>query len=117
MIGARRELGPDMEPEVIDSFLAQVNRAIDARVDERVASRAGTKPARTTDSGPSAFLALGSIALAIPITAIAAVNGGLLMVIVVWIGIAAVNSPTPAARRAGWRALSSPSRLPRRPGA
>ena len=38
-VGARRELGEDLEPEVIDAFLEKVERAIDTRVDAQLAAK------------------------------------------------------------------------------
>ena len=35
-IAARRELGRAHEPEVVDSFLARIEKQIDARVEERL---------------------------------------------------------------------------------
>ena len=35
MVGARQELGPDMEPAVVDAFLDKVEAAIEAQAAER----------------------------------------------------------------------------------
>jgi hypothetical protein len=81
------ELGHDYQVAVIDSFLDKVGREIDARVDARMAQRP-RKPAR----GPAPFaLAVVSLALGIPLTAIAAGISGLAGLLVVWIGITAIN--------------------------
>jgi hypothetical protein len=81
------ELGHDYQAAVIDSFLDKVGREIDARVDARVAQRP-RKPAR----GPAPFaLAIVSLSLGIPLTAIAASMSGLAGLLVVWIGITAIN--------------------------
>jgi hypothetical protein len=81
-IEARRELGPAHEPELVDAFLDRIER----RLDER---RAPPPPARRTDASP--VLAMVSLGTAIPLTAIALSNGGLLAVAIVWIGIVLVN--------------------------
>jgi hypothetical protein len=60
MLGARRELGPELEPEVIDAFADRVERAIDARVDARLGQRGGGAERRGTDRS-SLLLALGSL--------------------------------------------------------
>jgi hypothetical protein len=79
-----------MEPAVIDAFVERVERAIDARVDDRLARRGGGAPAR---SGAANELALPIVSLvaAIPLTAIAGSIQDLLGILVVWIGIVAVN--------------------------
>ena len=89
-VGARRELGEELEPAVVDAFLDRVERAIDARVDERLqASKALRR--RSDDGGPRLALAIVSLATGIPITAIAADSAEVLGILIAWIGIAAVN--------------------------
>jgi hypothetical protein len=62
---ARRELGREYEPEVIDAFLEKIDRR----------------------------LVLGSIALGIPVTAISLGHGlgGIAVAIVAWVAIAIAN--------------------------
>jgi hypothetical protein len=78
---ARRELGPAYEDEIVDSLLA--------KIDQRLAER---KP---PERGAITPLLLGSIALGIPITAVALSKahgaGGILVAIVAWIAIAVAN--------------------------
>ena len=95
-LGARRELGAEMEPAVVDAFVERVERAIDARVDARLAQRGG---AARRSGGSDLALPIVSLGLAIPLTAIAAGIEGYLAVLVVWIGIVAVN--VAHARRGG----------------
>lgn len=86
------ELGPDYERHVIEGFLERVGASIDARVDERM--RELTRHRRGADarrSGGQTGLAIWSMVLGIPLTAVAASNSGTLAVIVVWIAIAAIN--------------------------
>jgi len=94
-----RELGPDYESAVIDSFLDKVGREIDARVDARMAAPRQAYQARQARP-PRAYsplaLAIPSIAMGIPLTAIAlAVSGipseGLTGLVVIWIAITAIN--------------------------
>jgi len=87
MVEARRELGEEMEPAVIDAFLDRVEAAAEARAAER-------RPARQPSSdGRAERLALSIISLGtgIPITAIAAEQGGVVGMLVVWAGIVGVN--------------------------
>ncbi len=82
-IEARRELGAELEPQVVDSFVERIER--------RVAERTSAKPAQRDDAGNTVVLAIASLLAGIPITAIAATHGGIAALIVVWAGIVLVN--------------------------
>jgi hypothetical protein len=97
-----RELGPDYQSAVIESFLDRVGREIDARVDARIAAgpRASGPPAEPPSARPQkhvqpAVIALGSMVLGIPLSAVAAAAGthpaGFWGLLVVWAAIAAIN--------------------------
>ena len=92
-----RELGPEYDKAVVESFLERLGPEIDARVDARVAQEvdALVRQPRGRSSLSPASLALGSIALGIPITAIVATSGnhpvGFAGVLVVWLAIAIIN--------------------------
>lgn len=85
-IEARKELGPDYEPQVVDSFLERIEKRLEARQDSHL--QIHPHPSVTP-------IALGSIALGIPITAVALSNaqgaGGIVVAIIAWIAIAIVN--------------------------
>jgi hypothetical protein len=83
-IEARRELGQDLEPAVIDGFLERVGKAIDERVDQRLQTRG---PGRGQGQ---IGLAVVSMLFAIPLTGIGA-GTGLAGLVVVWLGIVLVN--------------------------
>ena len=70
---------------MIESFLANVGRAIDKRVDERLA-RQGSGDDRT-----SVGVAIGSLALGIPLSGVAGGTAGAAGIVVVWIAIVLVN--------------------------
>jgi hypothetical protein len=86
-IEARRELGKELEPQVIEGFIDRVGKAIDARVDERLVKH-DPAPAR-----PPVHLAvpLGSIALGIPLTGAAGGTAGFAGILIVWLGLVLVN--------------------------
>jgi hypothetical protein len=94
-----RELGPNYQSAVIESFLDKVGREIDARVDARVAAAqqvpaAPAKPSAGRER--SAFvLAIVSISLGIPLTALTVTAGthpvGITGLLVVWLAIAVIN--------------------------
>jgi hypothetical protein len=77
-IEARRELGAELEPHVIDSFVA--------RIEQRLA-----KPAPRRSDDKTFALTLVSIIASIPLTAIAIVQSGLIALVIVWVGIVLVN--------------------------
>jgi hypothetical protein len=82
-IQARQELGAELEPHVIDSFV------------ERIEKRIGEvgQVSRTPHRREGSFvLALASLVAAIPITGIAATHGGIVAMLVVWAGIVLVNA-------------------------
>ena len=88
---ARRELGPDMEPAVVEAFVERMERAIEARVDARLAHRGSTgRPARS-GGDPELTLAVVSLSVAIPLTAIAAGTAGYFTVLIVWLGLVGIN--------------------------
>ena len=95
-IGARRELGPEYEDAVLDSFLARLENQIEARVDARVSQRLGQSPAASAESqsgrsDPGLVLGVWSVIAGIPVTAIATGNEGVVGLVVAWAGIATVN--------------------------
>ena len=68
-----RELPPEYQNAVIESFMAKVDREIDARVDARLASHGRMPGLRRPRS--AAFFVLTTLVMAIPLSAIAAAAG------------------------------------------
>ena len=89
MVGARNELGEDMEPEVIEAFLDRVDAAVEARAAEK--RRPAYDPADSEGRGEQLALSIVSLGTGIPITAIAAEQGGIVGIIAAWAGIVGVN--------------------------
>jgi hypothetical protein len=83
-VEARRELGQELEPQVIEGFLERVGQAIDERVDQRLKKREG-------DGEGTIGLAVVSLLFGIPLTGIGAGTTGLAGLVVVWLGIVLVN--------------------------
>jgi hypothetical protein len=81
-IEARKELGPDYEPQVVDSFLERVER----RLEERKNSQLQIHPHPSVTP-----LALGSIGAGVAATAIATGNGQGWVAVIAWIAIVLVN--------------------------
>ena len=85
---ARRELGPDYEPQVIDAFVERIER--------RLEHREGTREPAERRPIP-VLLPLGSLGIGIGATgaALGPTNGsagGILVAIIAWIAIAVVNA-------------------------
>jgi hypothetical protein len=83
-VAARRELGPEYEPELMDSFLERIEKRVDERHGK--AARHETRPHTTITP-----LVLGSLALSIPLIAVAGAQAGPFGVAMVCIAIVLVN--------------------------
>jgi len=83
-IEARKELGPDYEPQVVDSFLERIEKRLEERKDSHL--QIHPHPSVTP-------LALGSIGAGVGATAVATGMGagGIVVAIIAWIAIAIVN--------------------------
>lgn len=100
-VGASRELGPDYDAAIAANLAKQVELIIDTRVAQGLASQGVTPRGLATPGsvpvvrpagrdGSQLALAIVSIVLSIPLTAIA-LSSSLISLLVVWIGIVAVN--------------------------
>ncbi|HEY0719068.1 MAG TPA: hypothetical protein VGD68_15745 [Streptosporangiaceae bacterium] len=89
-----RELPPEYQTAVIESFLSKVDREIDARVDARMAVH-GSGRARSPRPRTPAFFVLATLVAGIPLTAIAMAAGrhpgGIWGLLVVWTAIVAID--------------------------
>jgi hypothetical protein len=83
-VAARRELGRDYEPELVDSFLERIEGKVDRRARGKAARRGADHHAITP-------LVLGSLALSIPLIAVAGAQAGAFGVAMVCIAIVLVN--------------------------
>jgi hypothetical protein len=90
-VGARRELGPEYEDAVLDSFLAKLDRQMQARVDATAAERSRDTTPAQGERDPGLTLGIVSVIAGIPVTAITTGTEELAALIVAWGGIAAVN--------------------------
>jgi hypothetical protein len=102
-VQTRAELGERMEPEVLDAFLARIEQAVIARVDQQVDLRMrGVVRGRSRERHSSSVglpVAICSLIFGIPLSAIAAAAGDLPGLVVAWLGIAAVNVAVNAGRK------------------
>lgn len=106
-VQARRELGDEYESALVDSFLEKVEQRLDGAVDRRVRRHMAEQQmvvarGATTPHGPGGWggrfgFGVVSLILAIPLSAIGAVQAGLPGLFVTWAGIVGVNA-VPAIR-------------------
>jgi hypothetical protein len=82
-IEARKELGAELEPAVIDSFVERIEKSIVKRDDQR-------EKALKRRRDHQKEMVLGAMALSIPLMAIAAIFTGLAGVIAVCVAIGVV---------------------------
>jgi hypothetical protein len=95
VLQVRKQLGAEYESALVDSFVDRVDRVIDTRVAQHV-RRANERRnttlqlARSKDDHALA-LAIVSLGVAIPLTAIASESAGFPGILVAWLGIVLVN--------------------------
>jgi hypothetical protein len=87
VLAARSELGEEMEPAVVDAFVARIEAKL---ADRKTESERALKLQRDHQKE----MVLGSMALSIPLLAIAAVFTGLAGVIVVCVALAVIAVAT-----------------------
>ncbi|MHB8643554.1 MAG: hypothetical protein ACYDA3_11810 [Gaiellaceae bacterium] len=85
---ARQELGRELEPQLVERFVDKLEAEIDKRVDEKL--KAAQRPRRKGSITP---MVLGSLGTGVAATAVANGMGaaGIVVAIVAWLAIAAVN--------------------------
>jgi hypothetical protein len=104
-LAARRELGPEYESALVDSFLARVDAQLDARIEQRVAERLAEYPreefrgGRHSWAGSGSRLHVTSLVLAIPLTGIGLGVAHGAGTLVAWAGIVSVNLAAALGRR------------------
>jgi hypothetical protein len=79
-IEARRELGAEMEPAVIDAFVARIERRL---ADRRVDTERALKQKRDHQKE----MVLGSMAISVPMLAIAAIFTGLQGIVAICVAL------------------------------
>jgi hypothetical protein len=82
-LAARRELGAELEPQLVESFLD--------RVEQHLEERSRTQAPAPRDRGQELGLAIVSLVLSIPLIAIAGERAGTLGVALVCLAIVLVN--------------------------
>ncbi|MFG2196998.1 hypothetical protein [Streptomyces sp. NPDC048639] len=121
-VHARKELGPEYEAELIESFLEKVEQRLDGTLDQRMRRRLaehqmvvarGAAPSPSHGSGGGSTFGerfgfgIVTLVLAVPLSAIGVVNEGLPGLIVTWAGIVGVNA-VQATGRMPWQRRGKP---------
>lgn len=82
-VEARRELGEELEPELIDAFVERIERRLAARTDE-------SERALVRRREHQKEMVLGSMGIAVPLMAIAAIFAGFPGVVAVCVALAVI---------------------------
>lgn len=86
----RREQGPSLEPALVDAMADKIEATVRRRYEAEVAERRRHEMAAKSGGGAQLAVAIVSIVMAGPLTAIAA-EAGLLGMLITWVGIVGVN--------------------------
>ena len=100
---ARRELGPEYESALIDSFLEKAEQRLAGPYDQRMRRQLAEQQMAAARGGGQSAAPLGSfgerfgfgavsLVLAIPLSAIGVANAGIDGLVVAWLGIIGVNA-------------------------
>ncbi|MFI1500777.1 hypothetical protein [Streptomyces platensis] len=118
----RKELGPEYESELLESFLEKLDTNVDRRVRRQLAEQQvqvarGTLPSRGAGPGRDFWERFGvaafSLVLAIPLSTVAVVHTGLPGLLVSWAGIVGVNAVHGVVRWPALRGLTDRHEGPR----
>lgn len=96
-LDARRDLGPDYEKALVESFADRLDATIAGRVRAELAAQGadpaayGPRPRAKSPGSAMTPIVLGSLGIGVPLTAIAAGQAGLLGLAIAWIAIVVIN--------------------------
>ncbi len=94
LLAARQELGPSMEPALVDSFadkiMVEVQRQTQIKLAAQQQQMEHTRGGKKQGDG-RLTLAIVSLVMSIPLTAIALDLSSIWMAAIVWIGIVLIN--------------------------
>lgn len=102
-MSARRDLGPEFEDALVESFLDKMGQEVDRRVDERIAQRASKAPARDrAPDGQRLALAIVSVCLGTVATLLLVLLGDKAPYLVpIWGGLIIINAIFNSGRSSG----------------
>jgi hypothetical protein len=90
-VAARRELGPEYEGALVDGLAERIEQVVRARVEANLTRPPAIAPATAIPPAGRIAIAVISLGVAIPITAVAGGEGGVAGIAIAWAGIAIVN--------------------------
>lgn len=90
-LAVRQERGAEMEPALVDAMAAKIEATVRRRHEAEIAEQRRSELAASRGQGARIAIAIVSLVMGIPITAIAGGMGGLAGIVVVWVGIVLVN--------------------------
>lgn len=93
MLGVRQEMGEEITPALVDSMAERIELAVQQRTADVRGDleRRASAPSQQVSPSSRVAVAVVSLVMAIPLTAIAADLTGLIGTLIVWIGIVGVN--------------------------
>jgi len=93
--GARKELGPEYESAVLESFVASAAESIDQRVDDRLAQRGVGRPPQKKEQPDNSYVAVPVFSLLFGVVGTIWLTAGAHAesdaVFAMWLGITLVN--------------------------
>lgn len=90
-LASRKELGPEYDRALIESFTQRMDQHVRAQSRTRVSHLRREAAAAHERSRESVSVTLGSLGIGVPLSGVAASNGGLWGLAICWAGILGVN--------------------------
>ncbi|WP_336206530.1 hypothetical protein [Nonomuraea sp. LPB2021202275-12-8] len=90
-LAARRDLGPEYESALVDSLVERLDATIAARVHAELQMRGAVPPKQKSSGNAMIPIALGSMGIGIPLTAVAAGTAGVVGLMIAWVSIIVIN--------------------------
>lgn len=87
----RREQGAQLEPALVDAMAQRVEATVRRRFEAEVAEHRRMEAASRHGQGARIAVAVCSLVMGIPLTAIAAGSAGIIGLVIAWVGIVLVN--------------------------
>lgn len=87
----RREQGAQLEPALVDAMAQRVEATVRRRFEAEVAEHRRMETASRQGQGARIAVAVCSLVMGIPLTAIAAGSAGIIGLVIAWVGIVLVN--------------------------
>lgn len=99
ILATRRELGTDMEPALVDNFVEKIETALAVRQASEMSASEREHKLRSQESNRAMVVAIVTAGVGIPLTAISLALVGMPALLVVWVGLVAINVAVAMGRR------------------